>query len=265
MKLLLIIISIYSFLLANISYAEEHSDLDIKKLVYSTPDDESSEEYYSWVEKIKTARSISPDILKLLKNEGNWELFYHSFSILRVRGDLALGDLEKLLDEAISIADSPKAPTMSEKIYASGIFSLLEDYPSETNEEILLKYFDCHDGSFRTSIINALGSIGTEKCLPKLKQFIDAHTTEHGADTHANLTSVIYEKIEQREQRKNRGDARKTPNSDITTPRQQETNYVSQKDETESSTAQSKFIVLAMALVLIFVGYKFLARSSRSS
>jgi hypothetical protein len=78
MKLLLIIISIYSFLLANISYAEEHSDLDIKKLVYSTPDDESSEEYYSWVEKIKTARSISQDILKLLKNEGKRPKFIPS-------------------------------------------------------------------------------------------------------------------------------------------------------------------------------------------
>jgi HEAT repeat protein len=259
MKFLLVAL-IFS-LSSNFTYSEENSDLDVKKLVYSTPDDESSEEYYSWVEKIKTARSISPNILKLLKNEENWELFYHSFSALRVRGDLELRDLEKLLDEAISIADSPKAPTMSEKIYASGIFSLLEDYPSETNEEILVKYFDCHDGSFRTSIINALGSIGTEKCLPKLKQFIDVHTTEYGADTHANLTSVIYEKIERREQLKNRGDARNKAITDVTTPSQRVTDDASQMDETESTSTQSKFIVLAIALVLISLGYQFIAKS----
>ena len=83
------------------------------------------------------------------------------------------------------------------------------------------------DGAFRPSIINALGSIGTSASIPTLNEFIKSRTTIHGPDGHAQITKIVVEKIEQREQRKNRRAAHKTPNSEITTPNQQVTNDVS--------------------------------------
>ena len=269
MKLLLIIISIYSLLLANVTYGV--TDDELRKIIFSAPvfhgltNEAQDKKYDEWTAKIREMPSITPRVIELLHEENDEDKINYYFRALNARGDLQKEALNDLIAAVITIAEAKNEPTFRECSFAFGVISLLKKKPSSEHEMLLLKYFHVHDGAFRHSIIDALGSIGTSASILTLNEFIKSRTTIHGPDGHAQITKIVVEKIEQREQRKNRGDARKTPNSDITTPNQQVTNDVSLKDETEATPTQSKFIVLAIALVLIFLGYKFLARSSRSS
>ncbi|PAW62693.1 MAG: hypothetical protein B9S37_01250 [Verrucomicrobiia bacterium Tous-C3TDCM] len=130
MKLLLIIISIYSLLLANISYGV--TDDELRKLIFAAPvfhgltNEAQDKKYDEWTAKIREIPSITPRVIELLHEENDEDKINYYFRALRARGDLKNDALNDLIAEVKAIAESENEPTFRECSFAFGVISLLK-------------------------------------------------------------------------------------------------------------------------------------------
>jgi hypothetical protein len=232
-------------------YAGNLTNEDLKQLIYAAPTDIDSENDNAWISQIRSFPDLTPKIYVLLNQEKNPEALNPIFSALRVRGDLDSKSLEELLNKAIEIADSENEPQAHDQVFASGVFSLLEDFPSDVHEKILIKYFNVHDGAYRHSIINALEHIGTSACLPVLNDLFDFRTQNNPSDFQGMLIKRIIAKIEMRENRKNRQKpeikSKPKPTSDQAPSLSSET----EKRDPSRGLKKGTFLVLGIATIFL--------------
>lgn len=206
-----------------------------------------------WDTKIKQMPNATHKIIELFNNEKDWELHRYPYSALRTRKDLTPGELNNLLDKAKSIASETYQPTKHELVFASFVFALLADYPSEENEQILISHFDAHDGEFRAHIIEALKSIGTNASLPLLNDYIKTRSTSEFVDSMTMFTHEAVKTINRREERKMRSSQHQPGNaiSSLETP-DHKYGHNSNDEKPHQNPVLFKFSFLALTVMLIF-------------
>ncbi len=131
--------------------------------------------------------------------------------VLHARGDLTENDLKWIRD---TLEDQLKIPTTRQNNYLipykeDGLI-ILSKYPSQANEDILIKYLqpegDASYHSFGMWASESLADIGTAKAIPALEAFKKTCSPESSG--YEQATNAIL-KIQEREQQKSKSESTK--------------------------------------------------------
>ena len=132
-----------------------------------------------WTEKLRTTSGITDALHGLLFSE--IELKEQTGDVanilfaLRQRKDMSSGQLKSITDEMIrrSKLKRDERDFTTDNFLLCGVL-VLEDYPSPDHEGLALTFLDDPDDNLRENSAQALGKIGTEKSLPRLRSLAES-------------------------------------------------------------------------------------------